>query len=295
MPRFSRKWSLRSLPGISKIHFLCSSQPGNLWLVIFLFLLKQINKMKKPCLYIILCITLFLSGCLDTTQEITLNEDGSGILKNTNDMSTMVGLLKQMGQNDAMSKLEDRTVDSTFALAPLIDSSTTLTAEEKALARQGSMYLNIDMKAEKLINTMILPFAKPGDIAKLNKISDKLMDEAMDKQLGKMPEMGTEEMPEQSSLDDYFNITYSKGLITRSLDKEKYANAANDEYLKAIKEASAMGIPMVTTYIFNLPVPAKKVEGKNVKVSKDNKQVTVKANIEDFFDDPGKFEFKIEY
>ena len=251
--------------------------------------------MKKICLFFLFSITLFLAGCLDTTQEITLNEDGSGVLKNTNDMSTLVGLLKQMGQNDAMSRLEDRTVDSTFSLAALIDSSTTLSAEEKALVSQGSMYLNIDMKAEKLINTMILPFSNPGDISKLNKISEKLMEEAMDKQIGKMPEMSPEEMPEQSSLDDYFKIIYSKGLVTKYIDKEKYANAANDEYLKAIKEASAMGIPVTTTYIINLPVPAKKVEGKNVKVSKDKKQVTVKANIDDFFDDPEKFEFKIEY
>jgi hypothetical protein len=142
---------------------------------------------------------------------------------------------------------------------------------------------------------MMLPFSNPGDIDKLNRISEKLMMEIVEKQMGKLPEIGMEDLPKQTSIEDYFTVDYSKGLIVKSLNKEKYVTATEDQYLKAMREAAAMGIPMTATYIINLPAPAKKAEGKNIKISKDNKQITVKVSIDNFFDDPAKFEFRIEY
>ena len=48
-------------------------------------------------------------------------------------------------------------------------------------------------------------------------------------------------------------------------------------------------------YKFNLPKPAKKAEGKNVKLSEDKKKVTITTSAEDFFEDVSKLEFRIEY
>jgi hypothetical protein len=104
-----------------------------------------------------------------------------------------------------------------------------------------------------------------------------------------------EDMPTPTSIEDYFTTSFSKGLLLKKLNKEKYAGADKDEYLKGMKESAGMGMPMTTTYIINLPRPAKKVEGKNVKLSDDKKKVTVATDIDDFFDDPSKFEFRIEY
>lgn len=50
-----------------------------------------------------------------------------------------------------------------------------------------------------------------------------------------------------------------------------------------------------STLIINLPKPAKKTEGKNVKLSDDKKKVTITSSAEDFFDDAAGLEFKIEY
>jgi len=251
--------------------------------------------MKKLFILTFSITALILCGCFDTIQEVSLNDDGTGILKNTNDMSALLGMAKQIGGKEATEKLGDKQIDSTYSLDKMLDSSATLSVEEKAMARGGHLHINLDAKADKFIHTMILPFKSPADIDKLNKISEKLMQEAMEKQLGKMPEMGMEDIPDQTHIDDYFTITYSKGHISKELHAEKYKNAEKDEYLKGMKEAAAMGIPMTATYVFHLPSPAKKVEGKNVKISQDGKQVTLKASIEDFFDDPAKFTFRIEY
>ncbi len=65
--------------------------------------------------------------------------------------------------------------------------------------------------------------------------------------------------------------------------------------MQSLKEMAGQGMPMNTTLIYNLPKPAKKAEGKNVKLSEDKKKVTITSSVDDFFDDVTKLEFKIEY
>jgi hypothetical protein len=107
--------------------------------------------------------------------------------------------------------------------------------------------------------------------------------------------MGADAMPESSSFDDYFTLEFSKGELKKKLNKEKYAGVDKDEFLNGMKQAGAMGIPVISTYIINLPRPAQKAEGKNVKLSEDKKKVTVLTSMDDFFDNPEALEFKIKY
>jgi hypothetical protein len=79
------------------------------------------------------------------------------------------------------------------------------------------------------------------------------------------------------------------------LNKEKYAGVETDETMKGLKEISGMGMPMNNTTIINLPRAAKKVEGKNAKLSDDKKKLSIVASTEDFFDDATKLEFRVEY
>ena len=90
-------------------------------------------------------------------------------------------------------------------------------------------------------------------------------------------------------------VNFSNGVIAKTLNKEKYAKAGDDEYLKGVKEAAGMGLSMKANYIINLPRPAKKAEGAGVTLSADRKRVTISVGIDDFFDEPSKLEFKIEY
>ena len=56
-----------------------------------------------------------------------------------------------------------------------------------------------------------------------------------------------------------------------------------------------MGLSVTSTLIINLPRPAEKIEGSNAKLSDDKMQVTVKVDIDDFFDSPEKLEFKVKF
>jgi hypothetical protein len=238
--------------------------------------------------------SLALMSC-ETTREISINADGSGKMVTTTDMSSMIGIAKMSGQD--LDK-EDKSVDTTIALAKMLDSIPDLTADEKALVKNGILGLNVNMKEEKLITKLEFPFSGTEQIAKLDQVSGKVMQQAMKKQAARggeaAPPIPDDEMP-SGSLEEYFKTTYSKGLIERKHIPEKYAAVGEDKNMQAVKEMAGQGMPMTTTIIYNLPKPAKKAEGKNVKLSEDKKKVTITTSTDDFFDDVTKLEFRIEY
>ena len=249
----------------------------------------------KLILVSLLAISLVLTGCFETTQEITLNEDGSGTISTTSDLSAVIALSKNMGGGEGMENIPK--VDSSISLAPLADSMENINAEEKELLRKGKMDMNINIKANVFYTKLSFPLSKPGDIEAVNKLTSKVFGAAMKKQMKESPLAGATggELPDIRSFDEYYELDFEKGELKKSLNKDKYAGAKDDEYLKGMKEAAGMGIPVTATYIINLPRPATKTEGKNIVLSGDKMKVTVKVDIDDFFDNPEKLEFKIKY
>ncbi|MBL0334261.1 MAG: hypothetical protein IPP73_02715 [Chitinophagaceae bacterium] len=251
--------------------------------------------MKKWFSFLLAGVTMMLTGCFETTIEITLHEDGSGTVVNTTDMGKMIGLARQMGGGEGLDKAADEAVDTSFSLASTADSIPNLSPEEYQLAREATAGFHMNMKEEKFNTSVSFPFSSPEGIQARNKLSSKIVNETIKSQMGGADMPGMDELGEPSNFDDYFTLEFKKGKISRTLDKAKYANAANDTYLNGVKEASAMGLGMTSTYVINLPRAAKKAEGKGLTLSADKKQVIVKAGIEDFFDNPSQFEFSVEY
>lgn len=238
-----------------------------------------------------------LTGCLETTQEITLKEDGTGTLSTTSDMGTLLTMAKQMGGGEQLEKAGDAAMDTTFQLGSQADSLPDLSTAEKDLLQKGKMNMKINLKNDEFKTKLEFPFSKPEEIGAFNQLTGKLMGNILKSQMGEsalMDGMGGG-MPAFSSMDDYFSLEFSNGELKKKLNKEKYASASQDEYLNGLKQAAGMGIPVGTTYIINLPRPAEKAEGKNVQLSEDKRKVTVKVELDDFFEDPAKLEFKIKY
>ena len=111
-------------------------------------------------LFILMCCIVLL-GCFETTQEVTINKDGSGIYTNTTDLSNMIGLLKQMGGDEA-SKIQN--TDTTISLAGVADSIAGLTAEQRRIVNKGTMKLTMNTQDEKLIVKLNFPFEKLSDV-----------------------------------------------------------------------------------------------------------------------------------
>jgi hypothetical protein len=252
--------------------------------------------MKHILKGLVLLVTISLAGCLDTVQEITLQADGSGTMVNTTDMSATMAMAKQFGGNE-MKELEKMEMDTVIMLSDMVDAMPDITAEEKAMLKDGTMRIRMNFKDEIFILGISNPFKNTGDVTKLNNITSKIFDQAMEQQMqaqSNLPGMD-ENTPKASSMDDYFETEFKKGKMVKTLNKAKYANANQDEYLKGMLDASGFGSPMKSTLVINLPTPLKKATGKNLAISDDKKKVTIATTIEDFYDSPEKMEFSIEY
>lgn len=249
----------------------------------------------KWILVSLLAFSMLLSGCFETTQEITINEDGSGTMSTTSDLSAVFNLSKQMGGGETMDQLPK--IDSSISMETMADSVENISADEKAVLKKGTMLMNVNVKENICYTKLSFPFSKPGEVKDLNKITGKVFGSALKKLMKDSPLAGATggEMPDVRSFEDYYELDFEKGELKKSLKKDKYAGAKDDEYLKGMKQVADMGVPVTATYIINLPRPATKAEGKNVVLSADKMKVTVKVDIDDFFDNPEKLEFKIKY
>ncbi len=252
--------------------------------------------MKNNIFLLFSFTAVVLTGCLDTTEEIVMNEDGSGTITITNDMSASISMAKQFGGGEEDMKQGDEPVDTTISLAKEIEENKDLSEQEKNWLKNGKLRLQMNMDEEKMIISMNFPFSKPSDIAGIKSLASKILSDKMgNPDAGGMGIPGLEDAPAPSSFDDYFETSFTQNLIERKVNKEKYAAAQDDEYMKGMQEMAGMGAPMMTTYIINLPRVVKKAEGKSVKLSEDKKTVTVHVSVDDFFSDPSTLEFRIEY
>lgn len=249
--------------------------------------------MKKAAASLLAFCTLLLTSCLETTQEITIKEDGSGLLVNTTDMSAVISMAKQMGGAEDMAN--QPAMDSTIYMDKKADSMQGLSDLEKELLRHSNMRINMNMLDEKFLTVFTVPFSKAEDFNICNGLSGKVIQDAMAAQGGGLPVGEDGAVPAMSSFDDYFTTSFSNGLLVRTLNKEKYGKVADDEFLKGVQQMSAMGLAMKSTYIINLPRPVKNSEGKGLLISEDKLKVTISVDIDDLMEEPDKFEFRIEY
>ena len=267
--------------------------------------------MQKLKLVLGLFILFFSTGCLDTTEETTINENGSGVYVNTADMGQIFGMLKTMGGGgDDLKGIDKIKMDTIIYFKDLKDSMTTLSEAEKKLIEPGSMKMVMNYDDEKFNFTFSIPFTKIEDVGAINKALAKsrmnFLEKQMEKVLGGDKTAGTKEgmsilgsgdgkdEPE-SDISDYFDYDYKDGKLSKKLNKVKFANLENDKSLKSMQEMSGLGIPVNFKNIIILPRPVKNAVGKGLKLSDDKKKVTFEATLDDFFENASVFEYEIEY
>ena len=257
-----------------------------------------------------LVVLVVFSGCFDTVEEVTVADNGSGTFVNSLDMGKMLGLAKTMGSGkDEMKDFDKLKMDTVINLKDIKDSLKNLNAAEKNIAATGKLRIQMDANDEKMNFSFSFPFSKTSEIdgiqnilkkAKQNIIGD-IMQKIMGEEGGKNESMlGNEDGDEKkddmgANIDEYYSSLYEKGKFTRKLNKEKYAHVEDDKSLKSLQEMAQLGMAINMKTIINLPKPAKKAEGKGLKLSDDKKKITMEGTLDDFFEDASYFEYNIEY
>lgn len=266
--------------------------------------------MKKISWIVGLVVVVVFSGCFDTLEEVTITENGSGTFVNSLDMGKLLGLAKTMGSgNDEMKDLDKLKMDTVIYLKDIKDSLKNLNATEKNIAATGTLKIQLDAPDEKMNFTFSFPFSKISEIAGIQNILKKakqniigdIMEKIMGEEAGKDEALLGNKDDDQknddmgANIDEYYTSVYEKGKFTRKLNKEKYAKVEDDKSLKSLQEMAQLGMAINMKTVINLPKPAKKAEGKGLKLSDDKKKITMEGTLDDFFEDASYFEYNIEY
>ena len=257
--------------------------------------------MKKIIGFAITLVGIVLSGCFDMVEESTIDSNGGGTYISTTDMSKMIGLAKMMGGGEDMKELEEIKVDTVVNLNTLKDSLQNLDESEKQILENGTLKIVMDMVGEKFYLSFTFPYSSPSDMETIASILKKTKKDIVSKQMNKLIKGGdaadeeNKDDSENAGIEEYYKSTYTKGKLTRKVIQEKYENVTNDQGLKSMQEMAQMGMSATIKTIINLPSPAKKADGRGLKLSDDKKKVTIEGTIDDFFENPAQFEYEIEY
>ena len=258
--------------------------------------------MRKITFLFLSLFAFALTGCLDTVEEITVNADGTGMYQTTMDMGGMFDMIEMMAAMDTstngqLKKLSEKDIDSVMSLRSFTDTSSTLTAEQKALFADATMHMTMKQKDKVFKIAMNHPFNNLADVQKIIELNsegkgvDLLAKNKQDAQ--DMP--ATENKNSFPSVNNYYDVTIKNGLIERKVNEEKLAALKNNEQFNEMKGAGDIMSSITYNTIIHLPKAAKKAEGEKIKLSADKKTITIKSTLMDLFNDPKSLGFVIEY
>jgi len=269
--------------------------------------------MRVIRLFVAACLCLLLTSCIEINENVDIKDNGSGKVSTTTDLSQLVDMMQAFG-GDQMDKMKEEKVDTVIQMKSIVDTSKTLTADQKALMRNGKVRLKMNL-AEKVFNVnMEFPFENMEKYQQLNNllnssaggmgnIMKELMRGGSAAGLGSTQKDTTQiiDQPAQipsAGMDQFtsvFDFNASNGLIKKTLNREKYNKMMEDPQVQQMKQMSDMGMEMLYTTTYKLPRAVKKVDNPAAKLSDDKKTVTIRQNLLEIFTAPEKFEYTIQY
>ncbi|MBK6935904.1 MAG: hypothetical protein IPH18_02715 [Chitinophagaceae bacterium] len=172
-----------------------------------------------------------VSGCLEISNEITINEDGSGKIIQSVDLGQVLPAAEKNAGEDVKAKLPDLKTDTVYALAVFAEGLRDLSDVEKSMIKKGELRVTIDSKAKKFFVATALPFAAVEEIEMLQSVSEKIITEFVNNTGAELFHRHRDEIPVLKTIDEFFTTTYADGQIARTLNSKKYETVANDDFL----------------------------------------------------------------
>jgi len=275
--------------------------------VVLTLLYQFIRMTKKIYVIVSLLFFVFLTSCLDTEEKIVINKNNSGIYTLTLDMSKMLTLMDQFGQeNKDDSKIAEKK-DSTVYFKPFVDTSTTLTAKEKEMFRDGSLRMRVDEAEKELIVVLNFPFKHIKDLPELKSsylsvidklgVSNKLKNPD---DSGSVEDMPTDIVKDKNILNparDAFTFAAAPGKLSNTLvNKDLFNNKIqNDSAMQMLQQMAMMMGDMNYKTIVVLPKKVKKYKGNQTILSDDKKTLTFLTTLSDMLNRPETAEYTVEY
>src|ERR1700722_17606583 len=114
-----------------------------------------------------LALAFGFAGCLDINEKLEIKKDGSGTLTMDMDMSQMIDMLQTYMGKDELAKKGLEKMDTTIYLKDILDTSSTLSADKKAILSPGSVHIKVDLDAKVFTTHMVFPFTSQANLQKL--------------------------------------------------------------------------------------------------------------------------------
>jgi len=246
-----------------------------------------------------------LSSCLDTEEKIVLNADNSGIYSMTIDLGRMLKMSGAMGANKADTGKVKQKKDTTVYLKDLVDTASNLTAEEKALYKDGIVHINLDEEKNEMKIEMSSPFKNTADLTEIKNNFSAVMGKlkAFEKAAGEKDKPDEDDddikMGNRSAnpVGEQFTFKAGAGKISNTInDIDAFKKlVAGDSTLNMMTQMTSLMGDFNYRTIIVLPKAAKKYNGPGSTVSADKKTITFFTTLAEMMENPEKVSYEVEY
>ena len=242
--------------------------------------------MKK--IVFLLSISLALVSC-QFSETMVINEDGSGRMALSVDLSEMMAFGGEMSQDSSFVK-QDTIIAFRDILEEKKDSISKLPmAEQERLKAMSKYNLKIDTDPEinKMVVDMFVDFTSVSEANELMKGFEQTAEF--------IPGMKNDPDAEESDPQpEILGVEYSfkKGIFKRDAyikDKERHKAQVD-----SMQQAEAFMSGMNYTLKYTFPKRIKKTSTADAKVSADGRTVTLERSFVDYFKNPDMLDLTVE-
>lgn len=257
--------------------------------------------MKAFKLFLVGLLALCFTGCFEVNEEIEVQENGTGKFSLNMDMGKLLEMMQAFMPAEELEKANlGKVQDTTIQMKDLVDTAASVSADKKAIFRDGSMRMQMNMN-EKLFKMNIqYPFKSAENLQKLyeNMGEGSSGLGSLLKSLNPNAAASGGPQPDLKQISSYFDLIADKSSLSRKLNKDRYSKLATDSTMQQMKQMGEMSgglgeVKMNT--VIKLPRAAKTISGTTAKLASDKKSVILNNSLLDIFEHPEVFEFSVEY
>ncbi|QCX39701.1 hypothetical protein FF125_15080 [Aureibaculum algae] len=237
-------------------------------------------------LLIVTSLLFLLTSCA-FTEEIHINNDGSGTYNFKIDMSEMMQEMQDMGTKD--STAASKSIDTTFNFKDILDekkdSIAQLSKEEQAAIKaiaDMNLHLQVDDEKGKMLMDFGLNFKDVSEIKNMEEKLTKAM--SVNKNKGNAPLMNKS------------NVTFSlngNNFVRKTIPK-KLTTEEENEVDKSIQQSGSFLDGSMYKLIYHFEKKIKSVSHKKASISNDGKTLTIEVPMDSLVKNPKLLDFTLK-
>ena len=243
--------------------------------------------MKFKSLLLFLGLLTSLTSCM-FTEELSINNDGSGTYAFKMDMSQMMESMKEMSNKDSIKEPEvlDTIVFFKDILEEKKDSISKLSKNEQSLLKgleDLKLHMQVDEKKGKMLMDFVMDFK---DISELKDMQNKI---AKAQALSDGKEQDNS-LKSKADVDYSFDgKTFRRKVIMKELSEEKL-----QEVDRSIKQSSSFLEGTMYKVIYHFESEINNVSFKGAIISNDKKTLTIEVPLDSVMKNPKWLDFEVK-